>query len=336
MRAGVLLVVFALASLSCATAVRLQITCDFCVVAFEAAEAFAESKNVSQVVASFDGACHKLFHRSASLLKDCLLVAEKAGEVLAFLPDYAGDNYYPPPVACAMLLNVCKLPCCSTSHAPEQMYATFGRSSSELRITWVTLDNSSSVVQWGPSADRLTQSSQGFTTTYTDGGWVGTIHHVYLPNVAPGVPFFYRAGDGANFSAVASLVNPVRGYPLALASVGDLGTGPRGVPTMAHFEKLIATGQIGWVLHSGDISYSDGNQVSMLQTGKAFSVLARFNRNPKGNLGLVRPRDYLCQQGALRGAARQPRDLLQLFLLSPPLPHVICAGRAGRQSLLGL
>ena len=242
-----------------------SLSCDFCVIVFEVGEAYAESQNVSVVVASLDNVCHahKIFNHSASILKDCLNIAEKAGQALASLPDFTGDAYYPPPVACAILFDsVCKLPCCNSSKVPEQIYTTFGRTASEMRVTWITLTNCSSVVQWGAAPDRLSQTAQGFTTTYTQGGWVGVIHHIYLSPVTPGVPVYYRVGDGGQYmSSVLSLVNPQRGYPVKLAQVGDMGTGPRGAPTMARFEKLTAAGQMDWVLHVGDVAYSDGNEM---------------------------------------------------------------------------
>jgi hypothetical protein len=254
---------------------RPHLSCDTCVLSFAAAEAYAESKNATQVVAALERACHKLFNHSASILKVCLSGATAAGSALAQLPEYAGQNYYPPPVACAMLLGACKLPCCNTTHTPEQMYVTFGRTASEMRVTWVTLVDSASLVQWGPAPNSLTQTTQGFSDTYTAGGWVGVVHHAYLANVEPGAPVYYRVGDGANFSSVLSFVNPVRSYPQSLASVGDMGTGPRGVPTMAHLEKLISTGQIGWVLHAGDVAYADGNQEIWDSYGREIGFASR-------------------------------------------------------------
>ncbi len=251
-----------------------SLSCDFCAGAFAVAESFAMSKNASSIVAALQTGCHHLFNHSAHLLHDCLALAKKAQDVLPLLPDFVASGYYPPKVLCAILFGgVCELPCCKTTHAPEQIYVTLGEEKQQLRVSWVTLANSSSVVQYGGS--DLALIADGSSFTYTDAGWVGSIHQAFL-NVSSfaGQSVFYKVGDGANFSAVFSARVPEFAYPISFAVVGDMGTGNNGAGTVAHLQQMTKSSQIDLVLHVGDVSYADGNQETWDEFGREVQVFA--------------------------------------------------------------
>ncbi len=251
-----------------------QLSCDFCAGAFTVAETFAVSKNVSSIVAALQTGCHHAFNHSAHLLRDCLALAKKAQDLLPFLPEFIASGFYPPSVICAILFGgVCELPCCNDTNAPEQVYITLGEEKHQLRVSWVTLTNSSSVVRYGGS--DLALSANGVSFTYTDAGWVGSIHQAFL-NVSAfaGQNVFYQVGDGANFSAIFSARVPVFDYPMTFAVVGDLGTGNNGAGTFEHLQELSASSQIDLVLHVGDVSYADGNQETWDAFGREAQVFA--------------------------------------------------------------
>ncbi|OWU64689.1 MAG: hypothetical protein CBB60_008530, partial [Armatimonadetes bacterium Cent15-Ar3] len=76
---------------------------------------------------------------------------------------------------CSNFVPVCKNPCCSTNTIPEKLRLSLPSDGNSMFITWTTLLNTSThTVQWGPAgagpAD-LPYSSNGWSRTYTFGGW---------------------------------------------------------------------------------------------------------------------------------------------------------------------
>jgi phosphodiesterase/alkaline phosphatase D-like protein len=109
---------------------------------------------------------------------------------------------------------------------PQQTYITFDEGVNMMRATWVTFGQTASIVQWGVHHDNLTKSNSGHTTTYTEGGWLGTIHHSTMQDLVPRTRYWYRVGDGNLWSPTISFLMPdLSSYPLRVAMVADLGYG---------------------------------------------------------------------------------------------------------------
>lgn len=272
------------------------VECDFCQGIFAVAEAYANSTNLTVVVSRLDHACVKLFGNTSRLFADCERVAADAAAALAKLPDFVasgspgGSNR----VLCAMLLNVCQLPCCSQQkpNDPQQLYVTFGGTAgsdvnSWARVTWVTAINTGAQtdMQWGtsPQSAVSTLSSQcvnGTEVTYTDGGWVGQIHHCWMGPLTAGTRYFYRVGGNTSgWSSLQSFVNPAfsgnnvsSSYPLHVAVIGDMGAGNSSATTMSMLQALIRNQHVDWVMHVGDVAYADGNQIIWDQYGRQISA----------------------------------------------------------------
>lgn len=87
------------------------------------------------------------------------------------------------------------------------------------------------------------------------------MHHAPLSGLQPGTTYYYRVGDGTTWSAVLPLYWASRAYPVQLAMLGDMGFGNFSAGTQAHLLALAEAKRISWVMHVGDVSYADGNQV---------------------------------------------------------------------------
>jgi len=102
----------------------------------------------------------------------------------------------------------------------------------------------------------------GNTTTYTLGGWNGWMHHVKINSLKGGTKYFYRVGDGASswsktfFFSTEPLTND---RILTIANIGDMGT-VNSAGNQKQLQRLVASGNIDFIIHNGDISYADGFQ----------------------------------------------------------------------------
>jgi hypothetical protein len=253
--------------------------CDFCVAVLDVAQRIANSTNVTTIVGSLDKACARTFPNNKTLgYKACVVLAKgfavefekvrhtSVGYAANFsntvwkLPDIVTTGSgYPNNVICAMLGGGCVLPCCAASapFTPEQVYITFGPSSSFV-ASWITLHPvQSPTVQWGVSGDALNQFASAVTSTYTAGGWRGTIYRSSAFGVNETVSqIFYRVGSvSGGWSNVSSFFVPRDNqYPQTVAMIGDMGVGESAQGTIAQLQSIATTRGADWVFHVGDIA----------------------------------------------------------------------------------
>jgi len=166
------------------------------------------------------------------------------------------------PFAICCMINYCSHQCC-LSHLPEQIHLSYiGDPHTEIGVVWTTLENVSSVVQYGLDPNHLDQSQTGSVSTYSGGGWVGFMHKVRIHNLKPGSVYSYRVGDGGSVWSekftFRTEANENRMF--RVATIGDMGI-ENSQGNMRHLQKLTATNAIDFVLHAGDISYADGDQI---------------------------------------------------------------------------
>ncbi len=151
------------------------VTCVSCEAVLFALDGYLNTTSIGTLQATLQKACFRLTNGTARIA--CYVLAAKLADVLKELPDtLSTGGVYPVRVVCG-LAGLCELPCCNGTSAPEQVYITFGDTGTTMRATWITLNDTASVVQWGRSPSRLTSNATGATTTYTRGGWRGTVHH---------------------------------------------------------------------------------------------------------------------------------------------------------------
>jgi acid phosphatase type 7 len=194
-------------------------------------------------------------------------VCDKLAEIFVQIPPalFGGmdDLSWPVPDAMCALLMKCKENCCAADAAPEQVHLSFAaKDRSQMAVTWVTLNVSSSFVQYGTSADDLSTHVTGSIDTYTASGWVGTIHRAVMVGLKPSTTYFYRVGDPAAtanpWSEVFSFTTLTPGQTMTYAVLADMDYGEASDGTVSDLINLVDTGAIQAVIHSGDISYADG------------------------------------------------------------------------------
>lgn len=178
---------------------------------------------------------------------------------------------WPMPVAPCALVAQCHVNCCAPNDPPEQVHLSLAsKDHTVMGVSWTSLDQKASVVQYGLSADSLTNEKTGEFRVFTaetkydyynaTSAWVGTLHTARMTDLQPGRTYYYRVGDGANlwseilqFTAISPLKKS-----LSYAILGDMDFDVASDATVASLQRLVDAGKIDAVIHSGDISYADG------------------------------------------------------------------------------
>lgn len=104
------------------------------------------------------------------------------------------------------MLNYCTIPCC-VSNNPEQIALALTGFANEMSVSWVTALNATAAspcVSYiaADASGGAWQQACGAVSTYTDGGWLGSINHVVLTQLTPRATYnytgsFVRAAGGA-------------------------------------------------------------------------------------------------------------------------------------------
>ena len=166
---------------------------------------------------------------------------------------------------CSILIKVCKQPCCTTPYTPEQMLLSFPNSTdfTSVMITWVTLEEAPNarVMYWAPGAPR--RQAAAVFSTYTEGGWVGTINRAVMTGLPAGSPITYSVGSDASMSANITFNTlpsniGTAARPLRIINVADMGWGSNSDYTIPRLIEHVENGDIDIMVHHGDIGYADG------------------------------------------------------------------------------
>jgi hypothetical protein len=250
-----------------ATATPSPAECTLCkLIVGEAAKFGGNGTDVNKTIAVLQHDCAKVFPKNGTLAEACDGISKDLVDVLPFLDEQIGTLAWDPEAVCAAA-GRCTEKCCLSATKPEQIHLALTRDSSEMRVTWVTEGISEQHVQWGPSASGLTFSSDSINSTYSRAGWIGIVHTAVMHGLSSGVKVFYRVGNPSgdlskvySFTPIPSGVGMSDQAPLKFAVVGDMGYGPNSDATIATLSKWAIAGEFHGVIHSGDISYADGEQ----------------------------------------------------------------------------
>ena len=193
-------------------------------------------------------------------------VCDKVAEVFVQIPPalFAGMDFlaWPIPQAVCAMIQQCKVNCCAADAAPEQVHLSLtAKDHTKMAVTWVTLNTSASIVEYGSASDNLNMRVEGSLDTYTASGWVGTIHRAMMTGLLPGTKYYYRVGDpdaAAPWSETFSFTTFSAGQPVTYAVLADMDFGTASDGTVHDLIELVDSGSIQAVVHSGDISYADG------------------------------------------------------------------------------
>jgi len=124
--------------------------------------------------------------------------------------------------------------------APEQVHIQCTTNPTEMIIIWVTFASSNGhFVQYGTQPGVYTAQGSGYEYTYTVGvpAWAGFLHRVLVTGLVPGTRYYYRVGDGVNWSPEFNFVavpEPGSGEGLSYMVYGDMGTWCHGSPLLCY------------------------------------------------------------------------------------------------------
>eukprot|EP00937_MAST-01D_sp_MAST-1D-sp2_P000171 g171.t1 len=128
------------------------------------------------------------------------------------------------------------------SGAPQQIRLALGRTASEMRVTWTTAAEGSTVVRFGRSAAALDQSASGARATRYSSSCAGArtasynytsgyIHRAQLTALAPDTTYFYAVGKAG--AATSSDTFSFRTLPDARAPADSTGAAAAATSTRA-------------------------------------------------------------------------------------------------------
>ena len=193
-------------------------------------------------------------------------ICDKVVDVFAQIPPqiFSGlnDLAWDVPLGVCATIKKCKVECCGVDSPPEQVHLSLaGEDRSLMGVTWVTLSHNETTVQYGVSQDKLTNTVVGAINTYTQAGWVGTIHKAIMTGLVPATRYYYRVGSPSlnSWSQIFSFktFDPAQ-VAQTYAVLADMSYDNVSDNTVAQLIKLVDEGKIDVVVHSGDISYADG------------------------------------------------------------------------------
>ena len=258
----------------------LNISCNECTDIVNVMFEVAKNATVrAALIADVNGTCLKLFPTKPHEAALCIEFGDQIVDKLLPWIDFQLETLaWDARAVCSNFVPVCKNPCCSTDTIPEMLRLSLSGigNASNMAITWTTLKNTSThTVQWGPASQTqeetpprvsdLPFSSEGWSRTYTFGGWVGVVHTAVMYNLQPGTRYNYRVGDVKGgwsdiwtFSTIPSNAGTVA-RPLRLVQIGDMGYANKSDDTVAAIIAEIDKGNVDMVLHVGDVSYADGD-----------------------------------------------------------------------------
>lgn len=254
-------------AISWAVAEPTEDACDACCAhVADLQNTWENETTVAQILDTLQAECAADFQHNPAKRSLCDELAAVAVQLPPGLFHGMETLAWPIPLATCATLHQCLVPCCEPDAAPEQVHLSLpGRDTTRMGVSWVTLNSrdGSQVRYWadGKSPDE-SESAAAWNTTYTQAGWVGTIHRAVMTNLVPGTTYHYQVGAGASFSEVLSFTtfpDPAEGTgSVTFAVLGDMGYGSASDDTVANLIDLVEDGTIQAVIHSGDISYADG------------------------------------------------------------------------------
>ena len=223
---------------------------------------WTNSTSIGEILVNLEEEC-KENHRG--LKKD---LCEKFAEFWITVPPQiieGMDNLaWDIPIAVCAIGRKCKTPCCAENSIEQVHLSLSSTDRSEMGVSWVTLHNGDTFVQYSTSADFTDMLEvQGSISTYTSAGWEGIVHKAVMTRLAPGTSYYYRVGGGDHWS---DTLGPFKTFdPEAsetkFAVIADMGYGQNSDNTVTRITELVDAGEVDVVIHSGDIGYADGYEV---------------------------------------------------------------------------
>ncbi|CAM8955282.1 unnamed protein product [Rhodiola kirilowii] len=141
--------------------------------------------------------------------------------------------------------------------------------SDKMRVSWISDDQTSAVINYGGSKDSLNLSATGSSSTYKYMLYTsGFIYDVVIGPLQPNSVYYYACGSDT--SQVFSFKTAPAQFPVKFAVVGDLGQTGWTNSTLQH----IAASNYDVLLLPGDLSYADTLQPLWDSFGQLVEPLA--------------------------------------------------------------
>ncbi|XP_019627335.1 PREDICTED: acid phosphatase type 7-like [Branchiostoma belcheri] len=155
---------------------------------------------------------------------------------------------------------------------PTQIHLSYTGSPTSMVVTWSTLNNTASMVEYGQGDFSLRNS--GISTLFVDGGKKHNaqyIHRVVMTGLKPGFRYIYHVGSEESWSAIYSFtaVQDDTNWSPRFAVYGDLGY--ENAQSVARLTKEVQRGMYDAILHVGDFAYDMNDKDG--EVGDAFMSL---------------------------------------------------------------
>ena len=168
----------------------------------------------------------------------------------------------------------------------SQIHIAQGLNSHSMTISWITESNCFSHVVYGLNSKNLDTRVHGSSSNYdfiykkdnvSKYYQSGYIHHVLLTNLKPVTKYYYQCGDlilniASEIISFTTLPKPGDSINrLTFGVLGDIGQTVHSQSTIKHLmnEKIISM-----ILHAGDLSYADCDQILWDSYGLMIEPLA--------------------------------------------------------------
>jgi len=260
-------------------------TCEFLMGVYD--EIAGNSTTLRDFIELFDEACSVIAPGTAFGPLCDVLVNSTLENVIPFLDKELRTLAWDiPETFCAVFIPVCTVECCDAPFLPEQIRLALTNNADERSVQWTTLNlTSDAQVQWGVAGGgTLPFSSTGTSRTYPQGGWLGILYSATLTGLSPGETYSYRVGSATagwsplvNFSLPPNSTGTPAGRPLRIIHIGDMGWGDNSNATINALSALLDNdaNAFDMVLHTGDVSYADGQQKSWDVFGRKIESISR-------------------------------------------------------------
>jgi hypothetical protein len=198
-------------------------------------------------------------------------LCNKMAEIFVQIPPglYEGMEELAWPIPIAICANVarCSVNCCAAEDPPEQVHLSVSNDHTIMGVSWTSLNQAASFVEYGLSPKALTFSNIGEYRQFTEdtkysywnftSSWIGTLHTARMTGLKPATVYYYRVGDGGSkWSEVFEFktINPMQ-ESFTFAIIGDMDYAENSDTTVASLIRLVEQGRIDAVVHSGDIRF---------------------------------------------------------------------------------
>lgn len=223
---------------------------------------FFSDFSIAEILSNLQTECIDKYPGDRAKVKLCQELAAVYVQIPPSIFKGMEDLAWPIPDGICALIFKCQMNCCGVNDPPEQVHLSYvANDHTMMGVSWVTLSDKLSVVQYGQSKNFMTSFTHGDISTYLAGSWHGTIHRAIMTDLKPSTTYYYRVGNGERWSETLSFTTlsseqESATAPVRYAILADMDFESNA--TMANLASLVQAKKIDAIIHSGDISYADG------------------------------------------------------------------------------